>query len=184
MLRWFLLVSCAATVLLSGCSAEYYARRAALREQRLAERAQRRYAAEQQRMMEMCGYPQRAYERGHNAGLARQPMDTSWVAQCPYELQQQLGAAYVTGYQEGASRAPAQVVMAAPPPHAVVVGGGYVPGVVACRFSSDCGASMNCRPWGNAGSVCMGYGGSGSPCWFGSDCVFGWCDGTGQRTCR
>ena len=62
---------------------------------------------------------------------------------------------------------------------------GAEPGVVSCTFSSDCGPQMSCRQWGGMGNVCMGFGVSGDPCWFGSDCNSGWCDGTGQaRTCR
>jgi hypothetical protein len=170
---------------LVGCSAEYYARRAALREQRIAAR-QQQHVAQQQRMMELCD-PQRAFERGHNAGLARRPLDTSWVPQCPPQQQQQTGTAYMTGYQQGAAIAPAQQVVVARPQPVIVAGGGYGygGGAVSCRFSSDCGGSdMSCRPWGNMGSVCMGYGGPGSPCWFGSDCLSGSCDGHGARQCR
>jgi hypothetical protein len=189
MQRWIWLVSCLMTLSLVGC-ADYYARRAARREQRLALREQQRYQAEQQRyqaeqqrLMEMCGDPQRTFERGHNAGLSRQPMDTSWVAQCPPHVQQQQGQAYVAGYQQGASIAPAPVVMQAPRPQPVIVmgGGGYAGGVVSCRFSSDCGPQMSCRQWNNMGQVCMGFGGSGSPCWFSSDCLSGSCD---ARVCR
>lgn len=178
-MRWLYLFTCLLSVSLLGCSAEYYARRAARREQRLAERQQRAYAAQQQRMMELCGHPQRTFERGHNAGLARQPMDTSWVTQCPYELQQQLVNAYLTGYQQGAATTPTQVVVQAPQPAVVYdhgYAGGYAPGVTPCTFSSDCGPEMSCRQWRNMGQVCMGFGGTGSPCWFSSDCLSSSCD--------
>lgn len=186
MRRLLWLLTCLLSVSLAGCSAEYYARRAALREQRIAMREQQRHARAQQQMMQTCD-PQRAFERGHNAGLSRQPMDTSFVAQCPYQMQQQTGTAYMQGYQQGAAIAP-QVVMAPRPSPVIVMGGGYAGvgygGMSQCTFSSDCGSDMHCRRWGNQGNVCMGYGGSGAPCWFGSDCLSGWCDGTGARVCR
>lgn len=175
---WLGLLSCLVTLSLLGCSPEYYARRAARREQRLAERQQRAHAAQQQRVMELCGSPQRTFERGHNAGLARQPMDTSWVAQCPYQLQQEQANAYLAGYQQGAATAPAQVVMQAPVQPTIVYGGGHGGGygVTPCTFSSDCGPEMSCRQWRDMGQVCMGFGGAGSPCWFSSDCLSGSCD--------
>lgn len=184
------LSSLAFTLLVSGCSAEYYARRQARREQRLAlreQRQQQRLAEQQQRNYARCSNPQTAYERGHNDGLQRHNMDTGWVAECPPEFQQQQYQAYNDGYQQGIQYAGQQVVVAGPAVGGqVYVSGGATPMVTSCRFSSDCGHSMHCRNWGGMGQVCMGYGGSGAPCWFGSDCVSGWCDGgTGSaRTCR
>lgn len=177
--RWLWLLSCLLTVSLLGCSAEYYARRAERREQRIAAREARRQA----QVMAVCGDAQGAFERGHNAGMARQAMDTSWVAQCPYQFQQQQANAYLAGYQQGAARAPAHVVVPAPYPQGVAIYGGGGGGFTSCRFSSDCGPSRSCRQWGNAGSVCMGFGGPGDPCWFSSDCVSGSCD-LSARLCR
>lgn len=179
--RVFWLLACLIPLALVGCTPEYYARRAARREQRLQQRA----LQEQQHINQMCGDGQYAFELGHNAGLSRQPMDTAWIARCPYQLQAQQRNAYMSGYQQGASYAPQQVVMAAPTTTAVVIGtGNAYAGLASCTFSSDCGPQMNCRQWGGAGSVCMGFGGSGAPCWFGSDCLSGWCDGTSARVCR
>jgi hypothetical protein len=42
---------------------------------------------------------------------------------------------------------------------------------VPCRFETDCGEGMSCRQWGQYGNVCMGFGGSGDPCWFDGDCL-------------
>lgn len=139
-------------------------------------------------MYARCSNTQWAYERGHNDGIGRDDMDTRWIARCPAELQQQQYQAYNQGYQEGVQHAPQVEVRyrAQPQPRgaAIIVVG--QPAVTSCTFSSDCGDSMSCRNWGGAGQVCMGYGGSGAPCWFGSDCVSGWCDGgtTGAQTCR
>ncbi|MBX3276199.1 MAG: hypothetical protein KF729_38455 [Sandaracinaceae bacterium] len=165
---------------LTACSAEYYSRRRAIREQRVAERDMRRAERDQQRIMERCGNAQRAYERGFNEGLQRRAMDTRWVGECPPVYQAQQQQAYVAGYQQGIDRAGTQIVVAAPAGYGGVVAS---PGVASCRFSSDCGADMHCRAWGNMGNVCMGYGGPGSPCWFSSDCLSGRCEG-GSRTCR
>lgn len=176
------------TLLISGCSVEYYARRQARREQRIAIREQRvaaRQAQRQQQNWARCSNQQQAFERGHNDGLGRRAMDSSWVGNCPPELQQQQYQAYTAGYQQGIDRAGTQVVVAGyggAHPQQVVLGGGQ--GVVSCTFSSDCGPDMHCRQWGDMGNVCMGYGMSGDPCWFGSDCQSGWCDGMGAKTCR
>lgn len=183
-----LLLTLLVTLAFCGCSAEYYARRQERREQRLALRQERiaaRQAQEQQRNYVRCSNPQLALERGHNDGLSRRPMDSSWVAQCPPQFQQQQYAAYSSGYQQGIDRAGTQVVVAPGfgGPGGIVVG--THAGVEGCTFSSDCGSQMSCRQWGDMGNVCMGFGSSGAPCWFGSDCLSGWCDGGGRsRTCR
>ncbi len=178
------------TLFATGCGAEYYARRQARRDERMMLREQRRQAQLQRRQEEnfaRCANDQMAFERGHNDGLRRHSMDSGWVAECPPQFQPAQYQAYQAGYQQGIQYADTQVVVAGPTVTAggqVVVGGG-TPGLVACTFSSDCGDSMHCRQWGGVGNVCMGYGGSGAPCWFGSDCLSGWCDGVGQaRTCR
>ena len=127
---------------------------------------------------------QGAYERGHNDGLGRNQMDTSFITRCPAELQQQQYQAYNHGYQEGIQHAPqVQVRYTQPTAQVYVVG---QPLVTSCTFSSDCGASMHCRSWGGQGNVCMGYGSTGAPCWFGSDCASGWCNGgtANARTCQ
>lgn len=190
MARRLFVAALAFTVFATGCSAQYYARRQQRREERLAlreQRQQQRLAEQQQRNYARCSNPQTAYERGHNDGMQRHNMDTGWVAECPPEFQQQQYASYNQGYQQGIQYAPQQ-------PTQVVVAGGTVggqvyanPGVVSCRFSSDCGGSdMHCRNWGGMGQICMGYGGTGAPCWFGSDCTSGWCNGgtNGARTCQ
>ena len=184
------LFALALVVLSTGCSAEYYARRQARREQRLAERAARRDAQLAQQEDEAwcrCTSTQVAFEQGNNDGLGHHAMDSSWIAQCPPEYQAQQYQAYNSGYQQGSSYAGQQVVVVGP--RATSGGQVYVSstaGGVSCRFSSDCGgSSMSCRSWGGGGNVCMGNGYSGAPCWFGSDCLSGWCDGAGQsRTCR
>ncbi len=183
--------------LFAGCSAEYHARRQARYEERLRlreEQRQQRLVIRQQRMAQRCANMQGAYERGHNDGLRRREMDSSWVSQCPPEYQQEQFQWYQQGYQAGIQNAPqvqvqytrpavsGQVYVGVQPAGVPAVG----PAVTPCTFSSDCGQSMNCRNWGGQGQICMGFGSSGAPCWFGSDCVSGWCDGgsANARTCR
>ena len=112
-----------------GCSADYYARRQAAREQRLALREHRRAqraAHRQAEALARCADPQHAFDRGHDDGLRRQPMNRAWIRECPAHDQAQRAAASDQGYQQGFDRA---AVYAARPGGVV---GGHAGGWV-CR---------------------------------------------------
>ncbi len=135
--------------------------------------------ANQRHYARMCGDPNFAYETGNNDGLKRRPLDTSWVdMQCHPQSQQPTREAYQSGYSIGMQNAP------------IVVegrgfgGGGRYSSAQTCRFSSDCGDDgYSCRADSSGTNVCMGYGYAGDPCWFGSDCVSGSCNG-GAKACQ
>jgi hypothetical protein len=134
-------------------------------------------AAEARRIEQMCADPNFAYETGHNDGLARKRLDTSWAMRCAPDYAQQARTSYQNGYAGGIEHAPIVV-------RGVGGGGGrYYSSGETCRFSSDCGDDRSCRPDASGTKVCMGGGYAGDPCWFSSDCVSDSCD-VSAKTCR
>lgn len=135
-------------------------------------------AAEQRRIEQMCGDPNVAYENGYNDGLARKRLDTSWANRCMPEYAENARTSYQNGYAGGIEHAPIVV-------RGSVSGGGgrYYSSAETCRFSSDCGEGRSCRADNSGTNVCMGDGYAGDPCWFGSDCNSGSCDGS-AKVCR
>lgn len=138
-------------------------------------------AAEARRIEQMCGDPNFAYETGYNDGLARKRLDTSWTMRCAPAYAQEARTSYQNGYAGGIEHAPIVV-------RGIGGGGGgggrgYTSSGETCRFSSDCGEGRSCRADASGTNVCMGDGYAGDPCWFGSDCVSGSCDG-GAKVCR
>ena len=139
-------------------------------------------AANAQHFQRMCADPNVAYETGNNHGLERRPLDTSWVdGYCHPDVRQQVRTAYQSGYQTGMQNAPV-----------IVEGRGFGGGrgrhhasyAQTCTFSSDCGGDgYSCRADLSGTNVCMGYGGAGDACWFGSDCLSGSCNGA-TRECK
>lgn len=140
-------------------------------------------AAQARHYQRMCADPNVAYETGNNDGLARRPLDTSWAdTYCHPDYRQQVRTAYQSGYQTGMQNAPI-----------VVEGRGFGGGgrsryqasyAQSCTFSSDCGGDgYSCRADLSGTNVCMGYGGAGDACWFGSDCLSGSCNGA-TRECK
>lgn len=102
---------------------------------------------------------------------------------CIPRRHQDITEAYLAGYQAGIDKAPAVVVGSTSRTN---VSYGAAAGVESCTFSSDCGEDMSCRSW-QGSNVCMGYGGHGAPCWFGSDCLSGSCrmrSGSTAKTCK
>lgn len=139
------------------------------------------YALSQRHYQNLCSDRQYAYESGFNAGVNRERLDTSWAREkCAPQVADDARDSYLQGYNEGIARAPAAVVNVNSTARADY-------GAESCTFSSDCGDDMSCRHWGNAGRVCMGYGGRGAPCVFSSDCLSESCrsrPGEPGRTCR
>jgi hypothetical protein len=129
-------------------------------------------AAYREHMFELCANPQRAYEYGYNRGLERHAMDTVWIdRECAFEQRESARDSYLAGYDAGIARAPATVVQVDDTrPRARHRAGG----ADECTFGSDCGEDMSCRRW-SGHNVCMGYGGWGAPCVFGSDCLSNRC---------
>lgn len=146
--------------------------------------------AREARLHQLCRDPRAAYEKGHNEGLERRPLDSMWIDQyCVPHNRDQQRKAYTDGYQTGIQYAPAQVNVAyaggqrgaqpvmpvGAPPQAVMPVG------QACRFSSDCAQGQSCRRDRAGAEVCMGFGQAGSACWFSSDCLSQRCD---DKVCR
>lgn len=124
----------------------------------------------------MCSDPNFAYETGHNVGLQRKRLDTSWVdTTCVPEARMQVRQSYQAGYQSGIEHAPIVVRGAG----TTIVRGS----AETCRFDSDCGEDRSCRPDNYGTKVCMGGGYAGDPCWFSSDCMSDSCD-VSAKQCR
>lgn len=137
--------------------------------------------ANQQRVARMCNDANYAYESGHNDGMRRRPLDTSWVdTSCMPHNATQIRDSYQAGYNTGIQNAPI-----------VVEGRGFggtrtsrrAASAPECTFSSDCGEGQSCRADITGTNVCMGYGYAGDACWFGSDCVSGSCN-SAERACQ
>jgi hypothetical protein len=137
--------------------------------------------AQMRQYQRMCGDANYAYESGNNDGMKRRSLDTQWVDMyCVPEYRQQVRQAYQSGYQLGIQNAPI-----------VVEGRGFGGGggrarsyssAQTCTFASDCGGDgYSCRPDSSGTSVCMGNGYAGDPCWFGSDCLSGSCNGAAKE---
>jgi hypothetical protein len=123
------------------------------------------------RIQRMCLDPNAAYEAGHNQGLQRGRLDTTWVdSHCAPERANSIRTAYHEGYNAGIANAPIMVKQT----HSHSVSSTSE----SCRFSSDCGEGQTCRS-----NQCMGNGWRGDACWFSSDCNSNNCDGS-TRTCR
>jgi hypothetical protein len=140
----------------------------------------------------LCTQPRYQYEAGYSRGLAREPLETSWADQsCHPEVRGWARGNFVSGFLSGI--AAAQQVVDLTAGYATATRGDertahYAPVYAfaqTCRFSSDCGDDMNCRPREDGTRVCMGNGSPGEACWFGGDCLSGGCELQGDvKVCR